>query len=65
MKDNKMDIKDFRESVRCGTGSLKLGRFLSNADSVGWNFCLAWQHGLARVNCVKIFTICSLWKSFL
>jgi len=60
-----MDIKDIRESVWCGTGSLKLGRYLSNADSVRWDFCLARQHGLATGNCVKIFTIFSLWKSFL
>ena len=46
MKD-KMDINDFRDSVWCGTGNLKLGRYLSNADGVGWDFCLARQHGLA------------------
>jgi len=65
VKGNKVDIKDLRESVQCGTGNLKLGRYLSNAGSVGWDFCLARQHGLGTVICVKIFTIYSLWKSFL
>ena len=60
-----MDIKDLRESLGCGTGNLKHGRYVSNADRVGWDFCLAKQHGLATVNCTKIFTIYSLWKSFL
>jgi len=65
VKDNKMDIKDLRVSVWRGTGCLKLGRYLSNAYSVGWDLCLARQHGLATINCAKIFNTYSLWKSFL
>jgi hypothetical protein len=55
VKDKKMGIKDLGESVQSGTDNLKRGRYLRNADSVGWDLCLARQCGLATAVYAKIF----------
>jgi len=40
-----------------------VGRYLRNADSVGWVFCLARQNGLAITACAKTFILCAVLTS--
>ena len=45
------------KAVQSRTDDLKLGRYLRNVKSVGWDLCLAKQNGSATTIWAKIFIV--------
>jgi hypothetical protein len=47
----------WKQKLLCITNNLRLGRYLKNTPSVGWNLCLVKWRGLAAAICTKMFII--------